>query len=276
MTDTATPPPALDARARCGKCDYNVTGLDSLTCPECGSDLRRVGIINAAEQRRLGRGPLIAAAVLFTFTVALAGGLLAFVIEQSLPVVRTYDNTMTLKSLAVAGRRYTLEAHHETWGDDVPPMEVTLSFYAADGKPMEAMRYDPATNTSRTSLGGATWAPPQPFTLEALLAFEKSAGVDDTDATAIDEAKTVFEQMHSQSRTGHMITFPGRATGGMSSNNKPLSINATSVAVADTPPYATTAFVALLVVLWLAGLRALWRYSRAPRGTRGGESAAVP
>jgi class 3 adenylate cyclase len=30
---------------RCGKCGYNVTGLTNFTCPECGSDLRAVGIV---------------------------------------------------------------------------------------------------------------------------------------------------------------------------------------------------------------------------------------
>src|SRR5947209_9785973 len=30
---------------RCGKCARNVTGSTSLTCPECGADLRAVGIM---------------------------------------------------------------------------------------------------------------------------------------------------------------------------------------------------------------------------------------
>ena len=29
----------------CGKCGYNVTGIPTFTCPECGSDLRKVGIV---------------------------------------------------------------------------------------------------------------------------------------------------------------------------------------------------------------------------------------
>ena len=29
----------------CGKCGYAVRGLDTFICPECGSDLRQVGII---------------------------------------------------------------------------------------------------------------------------------------------------------------------------------------------------------------------------------------
>ena len=33
---------------RCGQCGYNVTGLSTFTCPECGSDLRQVGIRSEA------------------------------------------------------------------------------------------------------------------------------------------------------------------------------------------------------------------------------------
>lgn len=38
--------------AVCGKCGYAVVGLPTFTCPECGSDLREVGIV-----RGRGRGP---------------------------------------------------------------------------------------------------------------------------------------------------------------------------------------------------------------------------
>src|SRR5690606_16598108 len=36
----------------CGKCGYRVAGLPSFTCPECGSDLRDVGIVSAPRARR--------------------------------------------------------------------------------------------------------------------------------------------------------------------------------------------------------------------------------
>jgi hypothetical protein len=39
----------------CGKCGYLVRGLSTFICPECGSDLREVGIVSAPSA---GRGPL--------------------------------------------------------------------------------------------------------------------------------------------------------------------------------------------------------------------------
>ncbi len=40
--------------AVCGRCGYIVRGLPSFTCPECGSDLRQVGIRTAGQPRPLG------------------------------------------------------------------------------------------------------------------------------------------------------------------------------------------------------------------------------
>lgn len=42
--------------AACGQCQYPVTGLETFVCPECGSDLRQVGITGT--QQRTGPGPL--------------------------------------------------------------------------------------------------------------------------------------------------------------------------------------------------------------------------
>src|SRR5580693_8618461 len=37
--------PATNIEPSCGHCGYCVRGITSLTCPECGSDLREVGIL---------------------------------------------------------------------------------------------------------------------------------------------------------------------------------------------------------------------------------------
>jgi hypothetical protein len=39
------PPKTTPADPTCGQCGYCVRGISTLTCPECGSDLREVGII---------------------------------------------------------------------------------------------------------------------------------------------------------------------------------------------------------------------------------------
>jgi hypothetical protein len=57
-----------DSEPSCGKCGYCVVGLQSFTCPECGSDLREVGIVTA---RARHIPPRILAATIWTVFLAL-------------------------------------------------------------------------------------------------------------------------------------------------------------------------------------------------------------
>ncbi|MHC4444840.1 MAG: hypothetical protein ACYTA5_19760 [Planctomycetota bacterium] len=43
-----------DDTPACGRCGYIVKGLPSFTCPECGSDLREVGIVGPGMRRAMG------------------------------------------------------------------------------------------------------------------------------------------------------------------------------------------------------------------------------
>jgi hypothetical protein len=47
----APQPAAESADPVCGKCGYCVRGIEGLTCPECGSDLREVGILTSRHRR---------------------------------------------------------------------------------------------------------------------------------------------------------------------------------------------------------------------------------
>jgi hypothetical protein len=69
----------MSTQARCRRCGYAVAGLPSFICPECGGDLRDVGIRIMGEPRGSGRaGPMFAAALLwfvpaFILSTVLAG-----------------------------------------------------------------------------------------------------------------------------------------------------------------------------------------------------------
>jgi len=59
----------------CGKCGYNVRGIESLACPECGADLREVGITGTVRPRT---GLFVGASAVWLFAMsvlALAAGL---------------------------------------------------------------------------------------------------------------------------------------------------------------------------------------------------------
>jgi len=56
------------AAGACGARGYSVTGLESLACPECGSDLREVGIIKAG-QANTGRNIMLVLGIVLVVLV---------------------------------------------------------------------------------------------------------------------------------------------------------------------------------------------------------------
>jgi class 3 adenylate cyclase len=77
------------AEGACGHCGYLVRGLTTFTCPECGSDLRQVGITRRRGSAPAGppRWPLLRASVL-PVAVWLVGGLIVIAIVS--PLIRRY------------------------------------------------------------------------------------------------------------------------------------------------------------------------------------------
>jgi hypothetical protein len=72
----------------CGKCGYCVRGISELTCPECGSDLREVGIFPANQKRLASRSlKLIAWSIAFPL---LAVGLSLLLLYTVLPFSQMY------------------------------------------------------------------------------------------------------------------------------------------------------------------------------------------
>lgn len=69
----------------CGGCGYSVKGLTTLTCPECGADLREVGINRPNSQA--GLWMLVSGSVLGVFlAVCMCGGLFWGFAAQPQPV----------------------------------------------------------------------------------------------------------------------------------------------------------------------------------------------
>ena len=71
---TITPPRKGVKQPSCEKCKYPVAGLNSLNCPECGSDLRTTGIITRPMEVRR-RGGLFGAILGLTYLVLCGFGL---------------------------------------------------------------------------------------------------------------------------------------------------------------------------------------------------------
>src|SRR3954468_774378 len=82
----AAAPGAEPQAPRCGRCNYIVRGVPSFTCPECGSDLREVGILTSRVTRPIGPGSIIAMWTLLLLLLAIP---LTFLV-RTLPLWRNY------------------------------------------------------------------------------------------------------------------------------------------------------------------------------------------
>jgi len=65
----------------CGNCGYNVRGLTTFICPECGQDLRDVGIVRVSDVD--ARFPLWIKLVTFVVIWFLCGTLVGRALEQN-------------------------------------------------------------------------------------------------------------------------------------------------------------------------------------------------
>ena len=84
----------------CGACSYSVDGLTTFTCPECGSDLRKVGILTPNQSRPL---PGWLKCIFFTIALPLPALILsAIIIAFAGPTVNQRNTTWTISQPASA------------------------------------------------------------------------------------------------------------------------------------------------------------------------------
>lgn len=105
----------------CERCRYPVEGLGSLNCPECGADLRRIGIITRAmEVRRRGHlpGALVAWSLLCLMVGLFARGFIFSTFMTSAPTsagTTTTSQTHTLSPNSGAYKSVEIAATQVVW-----------------------------------------------------------------------------------------------------------------------------------------------------------------
>jgi len=78
----------------CGQCGYAVQGLPTFTCPECGSDLRQVGIVTPGQARPLGP---VARGLIWTLVLPIPAYVVTVILAVTvLPVRVTKYETLDL------------------------------------------------------------------------------------------------------------------------------------------------------------------------------------
>jgi len=244
------------AEPSCGKCGYAVRGLTSLNCPECGSDLREVGIVTPHTAR--GAGPVVWAVV---WTVSLpwpAMGISALLAATALPrrvetnmrrvifVQAPYLNAIIEANMTGRATRYGQSGPPRP----VPVTELTLRLQTGQGA--GPLTVDLASGASRyTDAAGRTATRPGPFDPAAVLAWLGGAGFDTADpkiqARAADIHAAAQEIPQAQSKVSHLGKEPN---GGQVVTAHPSFITTTP----RPSPWTALGILGFWVVVWLAGI----------------------
>lgn len=184
---------ALAARAAryhgpiCGKCRYSTKGLTTLICPECGSDLRVVGI-SVDGWKSTGPNRLLAWGLAIAVAVALGWIQWAIVAEHLPPELRRTEQR-TLATPASRGyQQIIMDASGASWALQPLRLDVKLAITLSNGRagaPLD-LRADETVRERKTGV---------PFSAELLKSWLANNGVtmEETDPELGDITMAVLQ-----------------------------------------------------------------------------------
>lgn len=262
---------------RCGQCGYVVRGIMSLTCPECGGDLREVGIDTGKTYRPTWAavaGLAVLWSILFWPVAMMANDML----RQALPrwvAIRHAVRMQSPKSGAYAQASLDATGVHRIGappspGTDTPDVLVTLN--TAQGQ-FTTLSADLRTGKYRyTTPDGRTVEPADALNTSGVLNWMAAAGIDSAQPAVVAEASEVLSHARAASR-------PGPYGGGWSTSGSG-SIFQTFVQGSDSwsgteirSTWPNVVLPVMGVLLWLVGL--WWIAARFGPGRRSSARPAV-
>lgn len=255
------------AAPRCGSCEYDTTGLMTLTCPECGADLRVAGINHGGPTHTLGA--FIASALALVLAWVLCGTILVSAVSTLVPYRQHIQRTTRLGAPGSGGyRAVDVVATGSGWMDERPTMRVEVQLVPlAPGDASPAMAFGAASVAPKPP---APLAVSQGISAEDVLAWFASAGISSNDPRVRDEAQTVALTATRGLRTrGRFGSSSGWANSGFSSSNMSSGRGGPFGSVTSTlrgSTLRTSLHTPLFAVLWVALLVACvvfqWRCMR--------------
>lgn len=278
----------------CGRCGYGTRGISSLECPECGADLRVVGIRKPGEGKSLLAGCLMPLA--FSFATYLLAILLFALLESFvvpthssddfdltfIPVSDEYD-AVTLEcratSIIPVGQNMTSGGFEVDTINRFTAPRTSVSLYdpgtevrihelrlAVDPRTGQG----PARTTSYFELdpktAQASWidekGKPQrskgAVTDKDVLAYLGSTGADTTDADVVLESQQVHKVVDGMLNGTYQFKIDGLSSAGYGAGSSGST----------GPPWFLPVYAGAWVLVWIAGLvLIIRRSSKASRGT---------
>lgn len=248
---------------RCGNCGYIVRGITTLTCPECGGDLREAGIVTG-RLRRPSNAPAILFCVLWTILLAPVAVMITAGVDSALPHWSLLRHSArmqapksgTYESIAIsAAAMIRLEAAPSSV---FLPSDATIELLTLTGK-SSVMTADLRTGAcSYKTAAGTTVRPPGKLDGAAVLDWMHAAGVDTTGPGVMQEAVEVCEVLREQPG-GYLL---GNAGSNTSSGTIYRHFDHGSSAWSGErfhQPWIIGLCALFWLALWLAGLRWIMR-----------------
>lgn len=226
----------------CGQCGYAVRGLGGLVCPECGADLREVGIVTPGRS-----GRVIPIVFIIAWTLLLPGPaclitapIVAFVPNQQ--QIQS-DNESFSPSIGGEYQSVTLSASGQ-----LPFQEISVAFVANNGT-IDSIKVDAVNLQYKYVHGGvSSW---QTFDPSAVLTCLKGIGADVKKQHVQDEADELFILIQN---------WQGINGPNMNLTSRHLSSNGGSSSTMTGPPpmLGVLMFVVWLCV-WIGGFFLFFR-----------------
>jgi hypothetical protein len=242
----------------CGGCGYNVSGLETLLCPECGGDLRRVGIRvpHAAASPRSVGGELM------TIVLALASGAVFLPIaDELLPRRLSFSRITQFRtpdSGGYAGADVSSGASAWSAAALTPHTRVQLITRrgGAGSSPLPVLDVNPDTG-GYAYLGpaGVRASAPAGFDGNVVLAWMKSAGLDISDPRLRREAATLAIEARRAHwlglRFGSTLSRGSSSSGSRSPDGGFATHSYTESSIAQPSPALKILVIGGLVAAWL-------------------------
>ena len=176
----------------CESCHYPAAGLETFTCPECGSDLRVAGIITPAmEISRRGSlvGALLAWTILCGIIVYIAL-MVSFMFIGFNSAMGNMNTTNTVTLTPSSGNYQSIDLTYDTdYVSVTSPMVMTL--VTSDGT-SSTLTLDPGMRTvNRLGVGSSPWDK------DAVETWYQQVGLDTTDKQVVADADEITRVVDS-------------------------------------------------------------------------------
>jgi len=261
----------------CGHCGYSVTGLTTMTCPECGGDLRAVGITTPSTS--LG-GNVVAAVMIFTLLLGFIAAVATSGLISVVPVRHSYKRQVRLGPVSSAYPNVLVQTSRTSWSGSFLPAAVTIELEpaGANSTASSAQMTVHADGKYEFTTAGSRVVGQDEFGESAVLEWLKAAGIDTTAADMQRKAARIVAEARIAARSGRAAKSQSSGSGSSmssSSGGDPADVfqnNSTSQSNESHRPAVPFFLVPLFwLSIWLWGLWYL-----VSRGSRRRRAAVVP